>query len=64
MFELLCLISVAQVLFFIKYYDPFSKTLSFVGHLIESISQKFGEIRMISMKPQNTILVYIYSIYQ
>lgn len=33
-----------QVLFFIKYYDPFSKTLSFVGHLIESISQKFASL--------------------
>lgn len=33
----------AQVLFFIKYYDPFTKSLSYMGHLTETINQKFGK---------------------
>ena len=32
----------AQVLLFIKYYDPFTKTLTFVGHVTEEITLKFG----------------------
>ncbi|XP_019853744.1 PREDICTED: ubiquitin carboxyl-terminal hydrolase 7-like isoform X2 [Amphimedon queenslandica] len=31
----------SQVLLFIKYYDPFTKTLTFVGHVTEEISLKF-----------------------
>ena len=36
------LLLVDQVLFFIKYYDPYSQYLTFLGHLLEPLSQTFG----------------------
>lgn len=40
--NIILVLFVAQVLLFIKYYDPFTKTLSFIGHVTEEISLKFG----------------------
>lgn len=40
---LTCVSLTAQVLLFIKYYDPYLKSLSCLGHVTEDIALKFGE---------------------
>ena len=40
---LICVSLTAQVLLFVKYYDPYLKSLSCLGHVTEDIALKFGE---------------------
>ena len=50
---LTCVSLTAQVLLFIKYYDPYLKSLSCLGHVTEDIALKFGE---------STIHIYTHTI--
>ena len=34
---------VEEVLLFFKFYDPTSRTISFIGHSVENIEKKFSE---------------------
>jgi hypothetical protein len=37
------MIITAQVLFFIKYYNPYTKSLTYVGHITEQVQKSFCE---------------------
>ena len=55
---LICVSLTAQVLLFIKYYDPYLKSLSCLGHVTEDIALKFGE-STIHILLSHTIIAHV-----